>query len=294
MRSTFTNRYIIIGIILVILGICVVVFTRLYSSTPPVTQTEPIQLEPQHVVIGKSIEGRAIDAYTYGTGATHLLFVGGIHGGYEWNSVLLAYTFMDYLEANPEIIPENITVTIIPASNPDGVYAVTGKEGRFAISDVSTSSTILAGGRFNAHKVDLNRNFDCKWQPQSTWQTKMVSAGTAAFSEPEALALKTFATSVHQDAVIFWHSQSNAIYASQCLHGILPTTLDIMNAYSKASAYSANTSFDAYATTGAADDWLASINIPAITVELQTHSSIEWDRNLSGIKALFDYFGQKK
>ncbi len=294
MRSTLSNRYFIIGIILVILCISVIVFTRLHSSTPPVTQTEPAQLEPQHVVIGKSLQGRTIDAYSYGTGATHLLFVGGIHGGYEWNSVLLAYTFMDYLEANPDTIPKNITVTIIPAANPDGVYAVTNKEGRFVVSDVSTSSTILASGRFNAHTVDLNRNFDCKWQPQSTWQTKIVSAGATAFSEPESIALKSFTTRVHQDAVIFWHSQSNAIYASQCLHGILPTTLDIMNAYSKASKYSSNTSFDAYSTTGAADDWLASINIPAITVELQTHNSIEWERNLSGIKALFDYFDQKK
>ena len=37
-------------------------------------------------VIGKSVEGRDIEAYTYGTGFNHLLFVGGIHGGYSWNT----------------------------------------------------------------------------------------------------------------------------------------------------------------------------------------------------------------
>ena len=66
-----------------------------------------------------------------------------------------------------------------------------------------------------------------------------------------------------------------------------------MNAYSKASGYPAVKSFDAYAVTGDAEGWLASINIPAITVELQTHETIEWERNLSGIKALFEYYKLK-
>ena len=41
-------------------------------------------------VIGTSVEGRNIEATTYGSGDTHLLLVGGIHGGYEWNSSILA------------------------------------------------------------------------------------------------------------------------------------------------------------------------------------------------------------
>jgi hypothetical protein len=38
--------------------------------------------------------------------------------------------------------------------------------------------------------VDLNRNFDCKWQPTSTWRSTSVSAGTQPFSEPEAAAIR--------------------------------------------------------------------------------------------------------
>src|ERR1035437_10143538 len=37
-------------------------------------------------VIGKSVQGRNIIAYHYGTGATEIIFVGGIHGGYSWNT----------------------------------------------------------------------------------------------------------------------------------------------------------------------------------------------------------------
>ena len=86
---------------------------------------------------------------------------------------------------------------------------------------------------------------------------------------------------------------SNAVYASQCGGGILPETLDIMNIYAKAAGYPAVKVFDSYVTTGAAEDWLAKIGIPAVTVELKTHESVEWDKNLAGIKALFDYFHQK-
>ena len=260
-------------------------------EAPPVPLIEQPK-GPVYKIIGTSVQGRSIEGYTYGNGATHLLFVGGMHGGYEWNSVLLAYQFMDYLSANPGVIPKSLSVSVIPSLNPDGVYAVTGKEGRFALRDVSTDKEVLARGRFNAHEVDLNRNFDCKWKPTSTWQTKTVSAGQAPFSEPETLALRSFVSAYKPSGVVFWHSQANAVYASECEHGILGATLDIMNAYASASGYSAAPSFDAYAVTGDSEGWLASIGIPSITVELQTHETVELDRNLRGIKALFEYYRQ--
>ena len=49
-----------------------------------------------------------------------------------------------------------------------------------------------------------------------------------------------------------------------------------------------------YTITGDAEGWLASIGIPAITVELSTHATIEWDKNLAGFKALLGYYGAKK
>jgi predicted deacylase len=202
----------------------------------------------------------------------------------------LAYQFIDYFNANPKAISADLTVTVIPDANPDGVFKVTGIEGRFTIANVSTDAQVLTSGRFNADDVDLNRNFDCKWQPQSTWQSKTVSAGTAAFSEPEAQALRDFLLKENLAVVVFWHSQSGTVYASQCENGILPETLNTMDAYAKDSGYPAVKTFDAYATTGGADDWLASVNIPAFTVELKTHDTIEWQQNLAGVSALFEYY----
>lgn len=296
MRSFFTKQVITAILIIATFGVGLFVLVILRNNdVPEPTSMEPVEtkvLGPEHRVIGLSVEGREIEAYTYGNGKIHLLFVGGVHGGYEWNGVLLAYKFMDYLGANTEVIPEVLNVTVIPSANPDGVYRVTGKEGRFTVADVLTDGSTVPG-RLNAHAVDLNRNFDCKWKPEGVWRGNPVSAGPEPFSEPETAAIRSFVLENNPDVVIFWHSQSNAVYASECEAGILPETLNIMNAYSRASGYPAVESFDQYEITGDAEGWLASIGIPAITVELQTHETIEWERNLAGIKALFEYCGHK-
>jgi len=279
--------------ILIVLGLLmglVLFFNKTPKVEEIVIQEKVVQ---KYEVIGNSIEGRPIEVYRYGNGEKHLLFVGGIHGGYEWNSVLLAYEFIDYLDINPDIIPENITLEIIPSANPDGVYKVTQKEGRFKVSDVSKDAEVLASGRFNANNVDLNRNFDCKWQSKSTWRSKEVNAGREVFSESESKTLRDFILKVKPLGVVLWHSQANAVYASQCEEGILPKTLDMLNAYSKGSDYKAIETFDAYVVTGAVEDWLASINIPAITVELKTHEVIEFEKNLGGTKELLKLYSKK-
>ena len=244
----------------------------------------------QRSVIGSSVEGRKIEAYAFGDGDTNILLVGGIHGGYEWNSVLLAYQFIDYYTANPTSIAENITVTIVPAANPDGLFAVTKKEGRFSVADTLYEDTSSGFGRFNANGVDLNRNFNCKWQVESTWRDKTVSTGTSPFSEPESRAIKSIVESSKPAAVLFFHSQAGAIYASECENGILPVTRNVMSAYSFASGYKAIDVFDSYSVTGDAEGWLASIGIPAITIELETRETVEWQKNFAGVTAVLNYF----
>lgn len=292
MPSLFIKRTITAIFIVAVIGsVGLLALSILRDGEMPATEetTETKDVGPKRKVIGLSVEGRRIEAYAYGNGGDTIAFVGGIHGGYEWNSVLLAYKFMDYLDANPDFIPDSLTVAVIPSANPDGVYKVIEKEGRFTITDVPTGNSAVPG-RFNAHMVDLNRNFDCKWKPGSMWRGNRVSGGSTPFSEPETAAIQSFVLENKPRAVIFWHSQANAVYASECEAGVLPETLDIMRVYSQASGYPAVKSFEQYEITGDAEGWLASIGIPAITVELQTHETIEWERNLSGIKALLEYY----
>ena len=279
-------------IISVIVLLILALFAYLKLIRDEAENVAPIIVSPEKTrleVIGKSVEGRAIEAYHFGTGEKKILFVGGIHGGYEWNSVALAYKFIDYFTANLEKIPAGLEFVIIPSLNPDGVFAVVRKEGRFTIAD-ATMSTSTAVGRFNAHNVDLNRNFDCKWKPESMWKGNRVSAGASVFSEPEAVALRDFVAKFKPSVAVFWHSQANAVYASACMNGILPETLKVMDTYSVASGYGAVKTFDAYEVTGAAEDWLASIGVPAITVEMKTHEDVEWEKNLAGVNALFSLY----
>jgi g-D-glutamyl-meso-diaminopimelate peptidase len=279
----------VVGIVVVVLG--VFLYFKLNKKPEPVAKApEIVKIEnPVKTIIGKSVEGRNIEAYTFGNGKNHIEFVGGIHGGYEWNSSVLAYEVLEYLKANPNTVPENTTVTVIPALNPDGIYKIVGKVGRFYASDVP-KNIVTDPGRFNANKVDLNRNFDCKWNSKSTWKNTIVSGGTSAFSEPESKAFKSFVEKDKPLAVVFWHSQSGAVYASRCDGKTLPETLKIMNLYATSSKYTAVETFDAYATTGDSEGWLAKINIPAITVELTTHDDVEFQKNLDGVKALLEYY----
>lgn len=266
----------------------------LFWPQPAPSDPEPVvqATGPVHTVIGHTIEDRSIDAYTYGSGSTRLLFVGGIHGGYEWNATVLAYEYKAYLDANPESVPANLSVTIIPNLNADGTYKIVGKEGVFTADDVP-SNLDTAPGRLNADGVDLNRNFACHWQPEATWRNTPVGAGSGPFSEPESAALRDYIAQIQPAAVVFWHSQSGSVYASQCDGEPLPEDIEIMNVYADAAGYTAVESFDAYPVTGDSEGWLASIGIPAITVELTTHTVIEWEKNLRGIDALLSYYAAR-
>ncbi len=252
------------------------------TSTNPVYKAE--------TVIGKSVENRDITAYHFGTGATEILFAGGIHGGYEWNTVLLGYDLVDYLKANPETVPSNLKVTIIPVINPDGLNKTVGTSSRFSTKDVPAIDSETISGRFNANNIDLNRNFDCDWQTNAKWQNKEVSGGSVVFSEPESLAIKNYIETQKPKAVVVFYSAAGGVFSSSCHNGILSETNALTNAYAKASGYPAFEEFDFYATTGDMVNWLAKINVPAISVLLTNHTSIEWNNNLAGVKAIIKYY----
>jgi len=242
--------------------------------------------------IGQSVESRDISVHTFGNGDNHLLFVGGIHGGYEWNSVVLAYNLIDYLQANPNELPETIKVSIIPSANPDGVYAVTGKTGPISAADVPADADPGGPQRFNANGVDLNRNFACRWQPTSNWRGQEINAGTSAFSEPEAQAIRNFVQSHSLSAGIFFHSAAGAVYGAACNSQVGPQTKNLLNTYANAAGYRAVKRFDAYPITGDVESWLTKLGIPAVSVELTNHKTIEWQKNLAGITAVVDHFAK--
>jgi hypothetical protein len=199
---------------------------------------------------------------------------------------------MDYLKANPGVIPANVKATVIPVLNPDGLFKVVGTTDKFEASVVPTSQATVISGRFNANNVDLNRNFDCDWQASAKWQNKTVSGGTSAFSEPESQAVKNYIEANNPAAVIVWYSAAGGVFSSNCHNGVLSETKDLTNIYAKASGYPAYESFNFYEITGDMVNWLAKNQIPAISVLLTNHQDTEWNKNKLGIDAVLKHYAQ--
>lgn len=254
------------------------------TTTPDITPAE--EARGAQSIIGTSVENRDIVAYHFGTGTKEVLFIGGIHGGYSWNTALLGYELVDWFTANPSLVPDDVMVTIIPVLNPDGLEAVAGTAGKFAASNIKGSESELTAARFNAHKVDLNRNFACEWQAVGTWQNQQVSGGTEPFSEPESQALRDYVTTYKPAAAVTWYSSAGGVYSSNCKNGVSTATKEMTSLFASASGYTPYEEFDYYEITGDMVNWLASKNIPAISVLLTDHKNTELNKNEAGIKAI--------
>lgn len=270
--------------------------TPLTSTTTPPTTSEPAAVTPAvrgaTSTIGSSADGHNITAYHFGTGAKELLFVGGIHGGYSWNTALVAYELVDYLTKNPTLVPKGVMVTVIPVLNPDGLKLVTGTTERFTAAQVPKDEAKRIAGRFNSDTVDINRNFDCEWKAKGTWQSREVSGGAAPFSEPESQAVKNYVALYPQTAVVAWYSAAGGVYASNCGQGVLSETTALVNTFATASGYKAYNEFDYYEITGDMVNWFAKLGVPAISVLLTTHDNTEWTKNKAGIDAVLKTYAE--
>lgn len=311
MKST----HLIIGILLLaIIAVLGYLLTRENDTTvvnePPVTNEEPIPVEPDggigdgaeplepemgtrgpETVLGTSVEGNEIMAYHYGEGSTEVLLIGGIHGGYSWSTAALGYELVDYFDANPNEIPDDVMVTIIPVANPDGLNEAVGTVGRFSTTLANqVSQTTRVDARFNANDVDLNRNFDCEWSAQGTWQSRTVSGGSAPFSEPEAKAIRDYVNQYNPDVAVVWFSSEGKVYPSACGGDPSEASDALAETFASAAGYPTEEEFDAYAITGDMVNWMAGKNIPAISVLLTSHNNTEFNKNLVGVKAILDAY----
>lgn len=260
------------------------------TAAPTLLPTATVSVGPWSLTtVGYSVNGYPIEAYRMGDGPQHLMVVGGIHGGYEWNSITLAYELLDHFAAQPELVPGAVTLTIIPSANPDGQFLVTGTTGRFPTAGLPGDAI---GGRFNGNFVDLNRNWDCEWSPVAYWRNEEISGGTSVFSEPETQALKQFFEAEQPAAVIFLHSAFNAVFAAGCGQTHQPSYA-LGEIYANAAGYPLYEQFFSYPITGDVGDWLTTVGIPSITIELKNHFDTDWEQNRRGMLAVLEYYEQQ-
>lgn len=282
-RSGHTARVLSV----VLLTVRLLVWLGQWQAPPSLAQTWI-----RRSVVGTSTGGYPIEAYQIGNGPVRLAFIGGIHGGYEWNTTLLAYQAIDYFTAHPEQLPDSVSLYIVPSANPDGLVTLIGRFGRFSFDDArSLIPTNTFPGRFNGNGVDLNRNWSYNWRPDAFWWQARVSGGTEPFSEVETQILRDFLTAPPMTAVVFWHSAARGVFSGTC-DAPLPQTNTLANIYAATAGYPAYDSFDAYPITGDATDWLCSQGIPAIVVELSSKRGLDWPQNLAGMQAMLTTYGR--
>ena len=260
------------------------------ATTAATTAATPASATPSAVAtIGAAYGGRPIEHYVFGDGPVHLAFIGALHGGYEWNTANLAYAMIDYFEGNPAAVPDAVTLHIVPVANPDGLARVAPG---WQTGPIPTPAGVISDtftGRFNGRDVDLNRNWDCNWQPTGVWRDQVVDAGLSVFSEPETLALRDFFLEQPMVAVVLWHSAAGTVLAGTCApEGHAPSRA-LAEVYATAAGYPLQTPLG-YEINGDASDWLTTQDIPSIAIELTDHSGIEWQRNLAGTLAVLKYY----
>ena len=248
--------------------------TAVLAITPRVTITpqssEPFITGP--ITIGQSAQGRPLAVYRLGHGVIKRALIGAIHGGYEWNTAELMTRTLDYLRDNPDILPSEITLYVLPIANPDGYAA----------------GTDAVHGRENGNQVDLNRNWDYHWQITATHGTRIESSGQFAFSEPETEALRDFIVGNQIADTIFYHSAMSEVFQGA---GVTKTkTIELAKLMAEATGYRyAPEGVPGQITTGDAIDWLTVNGHNAIEVELSTHQDIDWERNLNGLHAFLNW-----
>lgn len=242
------------------------------ATTTPVVESAPER--GSETVLGTSVGGKEIVAYHFGSGEKEVLFVGGVHSGYSPNTTALANDLVSYFKDNPAAIPNNVLVTIVPNLNPDGA----AKSG--------------AAGRFNADNVDLNRNFDCQWSAEGVWKDQKVSGGDAAFSEPEAKALRDYILTNKPAAAVVWFGAEGKVYPSACNTTPSKDSVTLAATFAAAAGYPAAAKFDAYPVTGDMVNWMAKEGIPAISVLLTDHQNTEWNKNLAGVQAILKAYAE--
>jgi len=293
----YMKQIIIAVIALLLIGVGAYVLLSTGSQNEAINPTETMPVEPNNdigdgatplddlvteadttdtmtfasqTVIGSSVNGAAITAHHFGTGANEVLLIGGMHGSDAPNTSALTNELITYFTANESAVPSGMRVTVIPTVNPDGL-AVGG-----------------SAGRFNANNVDLNRNFACDWAATSMWRDQEVSGGTAAFSEPETQAIRDYAAEVNVSGAIVWFASEGKVYPSACGGNPSAASTNLANTFASAANYAVGTEFNSYQINGDMVNWMAGQGIPAISVLLTNRTGTELSQNQAGVTAVLE------
>lgn len=153
-----------------------------YAASKPPFPRHPAAM--QHLVIGHTVKGRAINAWRVGernkrTGAHTVVLMSSMHGN-ERQIAHILWSLRDGARIH------GVNMWLIPIANPDGWARDT---------------------RQNAHGVDINRNFPTGW----VHTTGHYASGPRPASEPETRALMGFFRKVRPWRIVSFHQPLHAV-----------------------------------------------------------------------------------
>jgi hypothetical protein len=220
---------------------------------------------PPQQTIGRSVQGRPIQALAVGQGPKVVTFVGDTHGQPESVTDNLMLMAASYYRQHRQEIPAGVTAYFIPTMNPDG---------------------LADGARLNAHGIDLNRNWGTSdWSTNVTEPTGRLAGGGGLepFSEPESRAMRDFLLENHAVASIFYHAPWGGIFEE-------PHSIQFGQALGAASGYPAHAPGDTpYPITGTAHRWADEHGEVSALLELRPDGGLEWPANHAAMDAALQW-----
>jgi len=151
------------------------------NSGNPAIMTQDVPAFTHVETVGTSVQGRPIEIVLLGEGEKTVFLMSTIHGNEQAGTRLLEE--MIWHLRGSSILLEHVTVIIMPVANPDGLAANT---------------------RYNANKIDLNRDF-------ITSNSKTHKQGESTTPQPECLAIERVIRKYNPDIVVTLHQPLNCI-----------------------------------------------------------------------------------
>lgn len=133
-------------------------------------------------IVGTSVQGFPLVCQVIGTGTDVTFVMATIHGS-EPAGTPLVRQLARYLQEYPDLL-NGRTVVLLPVANPDGM---------------------ARENRYNAHGVDLNRNFEAANRIMDG------HSGRTALSEPESRAIRQLVLDYKPDRIVSIHQPLSCI-----------------------------------------------------------------------------------
>ncbi|MFZ0545722.1 MAG: M14 family zinc carboxypeptidase [Candidatus Promineifilaceae bacterium] len=248
--------------------------TALNSPTPiptptaiPTLTSTPIPWM-ERTVIGYSVQGRPIEVVRLGVGERWFVALAAIHGGQECNTNGVAEGIVSPLTAEPVLLPEDVTLYVVPLVNVDGC---------------------ALNSRYNANGVDLNRNWATNdWTADAEGPGGVIagSGGAFPFSEPETAALQGWLLTLRQQSpggdlrIVSYHSvvpETGLAQPAYSVYGQPEPRSEVMaQTYAEVTGYLYSAVWvGTYTITGEMIHWAGENGFIAMDVELPDQNSAD-------------------